>query len=171
MQLKQTHKQYGLIIGLAMIVIGLILYVLDFSFESWSQYVVYIPFLIGLILNAQAFSKANDGYVTFGQTFSSCFKAVAIITLISIAWSLISFYIFPEMVDKAIESAREKMIQQGNSDEEIETAMQFMTGTTLKVVMIGSVLLMYMILGAIFSLIAAGMAKKKGPMPPNMQAE
>ncbi|MEZ5017694.1 MAG: DUF4199 domain-containing protein [Flavipsychrobacter sp.] len=171
MELKQTHKQYGLITGLAMMVIGLILYVLDLSFESWTQYVVYLPFLLGLILNANAFSKANNGYVTFGQTFSSCFKAVAIITIIGVAWALLSFYIFPEMVDKAIEAARERMIQQGNTDEEIEMGMKFMTGKYLKIVMIGSVMLMYMIVGAIFSLIAAATAKKNGPMPPSMQAE
>lgn len=170
MQQKQTHKQYGLFTGLAIMILGLILYVLDMSFKPWAQYLVYIPFLVGLVMNAHAYSKANDGYVTFGQTFASGFKAASIATLIAIVWALVSSYIFPEMMDKAMDAARENMVKQGQSDEDIEKAIQ-MTSKYFKVFMIAGVLFMYMFVGAIFSLIAAAMAKKKGEMPPNMQAE
>ncbi len=170
MQLKQTHKQYGLITGLAIVVIGLILYVADLSFESWAQYVMYVPFLVGLIINANAFSKANDGYVTFGKTFSSCFKAAAIATLLVLAWSFLSLYLFPDTIEKGMEAARNSMAEQGMSDEQIEQSMS-MARKYFKVFMIGGVVFWYMFVGAIFSLIAAAIAKKKGDMPPSMQAQ
>lgn len=162
----QTHKTYGLITGLAVVVIAVIFYVAGISFESYTQWLVYIPFLVGLILNAQAFSKANNGYVTFGQTFSSCFKATAIITLIVLAWTFASSYIFPEMQQKAMEMAREKMEKDSKiTEEQIEMSME-MTRKYWTLFMVMGVVFGYMFFGAIFSLIAAATAKKKGAAPP-----
>ena len=164
---KSIHLTYGLVIALAMIVVNVILYVTGLAFKPGMQYISEIPFLVGLILNAQAFSKANDGYVTFGQVFSSCFKASAIITLILLVWGFISSAIFPEMQEKALEMARENMEKQGKmSDEQIQTALD-MTQKYFKLFMVAGVVFGTMFFGAIFSLIAAATAKKKG-VPPVM---
>ena len=75
----QTHQMYGFITGLVMVIISVVLYITGLGFEPWAQYITYIPFLIGLIMNAQAYAKANDHYVTYGNVWGSCFKASAII--------------------------------------------------------------------------------------------
>src|ERR1039457_4032025 len=113
MEKKNTHLVYGFIIGIVMAILGLIFYITGLTFKPGMQsiqYVSYIPFLIGIILNAMAFSKANEGYVTFGNVFGSCFKASMIVTLVILVWSVISMFIFPEMKDKALEMARDKMM-------------------------------------------------------------
>lgn len=166
MERAQTHKTYGLITALVMIVVGTALYFAKLSFENWAQWVVYIPFLGGLILNAQAYSKANQGYITYGQAFSSCFKATAIITLIMLAWTIISVYIFPEMKERAFERAAQQMEAQGQSEETAEMALE-MTRKYFTLFLIMGVLFGYMFFGAIFSLIAAATAKRKaGSAPP-----
>ena len=162
--MKQTHMMYGFITGIVMIVIGLILYIAGIAFKPGVQYITYIPFLIGLILNANAFAKANDGFVTFGNVFSSCFKASAIITILALAWSFISLMIFPEMMDKIMEISREAMEKKNMSSEQIDQGMEFMK-KYMKVFMIGGIVFYYMLSGAIFSLIAASIPKKKGPNP------
>lgn len=156
---------YGLVTAIALIVVGLILYLTDLSFESWSQWVTYAVFLVGIIMNATAFSKANDHYVTFGNVFSSGFKASAIITLIMIAWGFIMMAIFPEMKEKGMEMARESMEKRGSTEEQIEQGME-MTRNYFTVFMVGGILFGYMFFGAIFSLIGAAIAKKKGELPP-----
>lgn len=162
MKKVQTHKTYGLVTAIAMIVVGLILHVANLSFKPWAQWVIYIPFLIGLILNAQAFAKANDHFVTFGQVWSSGFKAVAIITLISVAWGLVFVNIFPDMMEKGMDMARQKMEAGGNmSDEQIEQALS-MTKKFFIPFMIGGMVFGYMFFGAILSLIAAAIPTKKG---------
>lgn len=163
----QTHKTYGLVTGLAVVVIGLILYVADLAFVKGVQYISYLPFIIGIILNGIAFSKANDGYVKFANVFSSCFKACAIVTLIVAGWSLLSVYIFPEMVDKAMDAAREQMQNNQDMDEEqVQQALE-LTKKFFTPFMIGGVVFGYMFFGAIFSLIGALVAKKKGQRPPS----
>jgi len=166
MKPTNTHLLYGALTAVAMIIVNVLLYVTNNAFQSWAQWVGYIPFLVGIVLNAQAFSKANDGYISFGQAFSSCFKACAIITLITLVWSFAAMAIFPEMQDKAMEVARERMTTKGMSDEQIEQGIQ-MTQKYFKVFMVAGIVFGTMFVGAIFSLIGAATAKRKGNgMPP-----
>lgn len=153
---------YGLVIALAMIIINVVLYVLGMSLQSWSQYISYVPFLIGIILEARAFSASKDGYVTFGQVFGSAYRACAIITLITLVWSFIFLMIFPDMIDKAMEMAREKMEQNGQGAN-VDMAMDF-TRKYFKIFMVAGVIFGTMFWGAIFSLIGAAIAPKK-PIP------
>lgn len=155
---------YGGITGLALMILGLVLHVAGLSFDAWAPYVSYLVFLIGIILNANAYSKANNNYVTFGNVFSSGFKASAIVTLISVAWGIIFVMLFPEIKEKGMEKAMEDMAKRGMSEEQIEQGIE-MTRKFFTVAMIGGLVFMYMFFGAIFSLIGAAIAKKKGPEP------
>ncbi len=169
MEKKQTHMKIGALTGLAIVIVSVILYVAGLGFNQWAQWVTYIPFIVGLIINAQAYAKANDHFVTYGNVWSSCFKASAIITLVVLAWSLISIFVFPDLQEKGMEMARERMAsQQQLSDEQIDQAME-MTKKFFIPGMIGGVVFGYMIAGAILSLIAAAIPKKKGDgAPPAM---
>lgn len=155
----QTHLKYGLFIGIAIIIVDLILHVSNLSYETWAQWIMYIPLLIGLILNAQAYAKANNNFVTYGNVFGSCFKACAIVTLIVIVWSFISLLIFPEAKEKIIELTEKSMTENGKmSDEQIEQSLQ-MTRKFFIPGMIAIVVFSYMFWGAILSLIAAAIPK------------
>jgi hypothetical protein len=165
MEKKNTHIMYGFITGLAYIIVSLVLYVMGLSFEPWAPYVTYLPFLAGIILNALAYSKANDHYVTFGNVFSSGFKASAIITLMLLVWSFISLWVFPEMKEKAIEMASERMSSQNMSEEQIDQTME-MTKKYMTLFMVMGVVFGTMFFGLIFSLLGAAIAKKKGNTPP-----
>jgi hypothetical protein len=160
MEKKHSHVMYGFITAIAMIVVNVILYVTGLAFKSGMQYVSDIPFLIGIIMNAMAFSKSNDSDVTFGKVFGNCFKACALITLITLAWCVLSLWIFPEMKTKVMEMTQESMLKQNMSDAQIETAME-MTRKYFNVFMIGGVIFGTMFAGVIFSLIGAAVAKKK----------
>jgi hypothetical protein len=164
MDRKQTHLMYGGLTGLALVIFGLVLHVVDLSLQPWVQWAMYGIFLVGVILNAFAFSKANEGFVTFGATFSSGFKTSAIITIVTLAWVLISMMIFPEMKEKGLEMARQSMEQRGMAEEQIDKGLE-MTKEYYTVFAIGGVVFGYMFFGAIFSLIGAAVAPKKGDKP------
>lgn len=156
---------YGLVTGLIMAVIGAAMYLAGVALKPGMQYVSYIPFIVGLILNAMAFTKANDGFVSYGNVFTSCFKATAIITLILLVWSLLSMAIFPHMKDEILEITRKKMAENPKmTDDQIEMAMN-MTKKYWNIFMVGGIVFITMFWGAIFSLIAAAIPKKKGAAP------
>jgi hypothetical protein len=158
---KQTHIPYGFITALSMIVIQVVLHVLDVSITSPIQYLSYLVFLGGIIMNAMAYSKANDADVTFGQAFGSCFKATAIITIVMFAWTFISPMIFPDMIPKALDQIQEKMSENSKvSEEQLETAMGF-TRRNFRTFMVIGAVFYTLFAGALFSVIAAAVARKR----------
>lgn len=164
--MKQTHIPYGFISGILVVICSLIIYLTGAAFKPGVQYIAYIPFLIGVIMNAMAFSKANDSFVTFGNVFGSCFKASMIVTIVIIAWSITSAMVFPEMKEKAIAMAREEMMKSNRkmSDDQVDMAI----GITKKywnAFLIAGALFGSLFYGAIFSLVGAAIAKKKGQQP------
>lgn len=165
--MQQTHKMYGLFTGLALIILALVLHFADLSYESWAKWLQFAIFLAAILLNAMAFSKANDHNITFGNAFSSGFKMTSIVTLILIAWTLISLQIFPEIKDKALEIAMTEMEKQNLSEEQAEKGLS-MWRDNFTVLSIGAVLLAYMFWGLVFSLLGAAIAKKKPQQPTTM---
>lgn len=165
--LVQTHKTYGLITGLIIVVLSAVIYVANLQQASWMQWLLYAVFLGGLILNANAFAKANGGAVSFGQLFSSGFKATALIVLLVIAWVVLSVYIFPDMKEKAIEVARVQMEKEGKLDADMMEKALAITRNNFTTFLVMGSLFGYLILGLIFSLIAAAVTpKNKRPMTP-----
>ena len=163
--MKQTHFMYGGLTAFAYIIVSVVLYLVGLAFEPWTILVVYGIFLTGIILNAVAFSKMNDHYVSFGNVFSSGFKATAIIALVLLAWYFVSLWLFPEMREEGMEIARQRMEETNLSEEQSEANLKI---TNSPAVGVAGVIFGTMFVGAIFSLIGAAIAKKKGERPPNM---
>jgi hypothetical protein len=156
----QTHITYGFVTGLAMVIVGAILEVTRLSDKPAIQWLGMLIMLGGLIMNAQAYSKANNADITFGNAFGSCFKATAIIALVSVVWMLIAFMVFPGMEARLLEKAQNDMMDKKMSEEQIDMAMKF-TRKNFKLFGVAGALFGSLFFGAIFSLIAAAIAKKK----------
>lgn len=156
---------YGAVSGIAMVAIIIVLHFAGLDEKPGVGWLAYIPFLGGIVMNAIAFSKANDGYVTFKNLFGSGFKASMIVTLIVVGWTVVSLFLFPDMKEKAMELARTEMLKKPNmTDEAMDMAMNLMRkgyGT----IIISSAVFGTLAMGAIFSLIGAGAAPKKGEKP------
>ncbi len=166
MEKKQTHIVYGFVTGIIMVVVGLVLYVTGLAFKSQAMsYVSQVPFLVGVIMNAMAYSKANDGFVTFGNVFGSCFKMSMIVALVMMVWSFISMFVFPEMKDKALTMMQEQMAKNPKvTDEQVEMSVNMMK-KNWNVFMIAGAVFGTLFYGAIFSLIGGAVAKKNGERP------
>jgi Protein of unknown function (DUF4199) len=138
---KQTHITYGAITGLIMVIFSLVLHVTGLSFNKALSYIVYLPFIIGIIMNAMAYSKANDGFVTFGNVFSSSFKLSAVVTLAMFLWCLVLIFVFPETKEKAIEAARNEMAKNPQAtDEQIEIALSITKKYFAPILIAGNIL-------------------------------
>ena len=151
----------GLIISLILIVFSLVLYFTGQAQNkslSWVQFVIIIG---SLIVACNNFAKQKEGNVTFGNVFAHGFKTTATIIVIMVLYTVISFkFLFPEMIDMVMNQAQADMEKKGNMSEEqiskgIEIGRKFFIPFA-----IGGIILMFAIIGAIGSLIGAGIAKK-----------
>lgn len=161
MKKVQTHLKYGGLTGLAMVIVSLLVYIIDSNVQSKLGYLVYIPFIVGIIMNAVAYSKANNHFVSFGSVFSSCFKASAIIALCMLAWSLLSIVIFPEMKEKGMQIAVEEMSKNPQMTDEMIDEWTVRMDKYYAIFTGGFIMAGMIFWGAIISLLGGAIAKKK----------
>ena len=161
-----THVQKGLLVSLILIVLGVIAHFAGIENEGWYRWLPSIILLAAIIWACVFYSTQMNNQVTFGNVFLHGFKMSAVITVILIVWTIISVaLIFPEIKEKAMETARQQMEEGGKmSDSQIDQAIE--TGRKFFfVILIGTILFGTLIVGAIASLIGAAVAKKKPVNP------
>lgn len=160
-----SHLMAGLVMGAVLILINVIFIIFDLTGNtkvSWIGSVINVGLLIYFIIE---FGKANDNTKTFGELFSYGFKATAIVTLLLTAFMIIYSLVFPESADKAMEVAREQMsTKQELSDEQIDQALEI-TKKFYFPILIAGTLFGTMLIGAVGSLIGAGVTKKSPSNP------
>lgn len=117
--------------------------------------------VIGLIISCIVFAKQQNGNVTFGNVFAHGFKTTAAIIVIMVLYTVVSInFLFPEMIDLAVNQARIDMEKRGDlNDDQITQAIQ-MSRKFFTPFAIGGIVLGFGIIGVIASLIGAGVAKK-----------
>lgn len=162
-----SHLVAGLIIAGLLIIFTCVVYFagLQNSALNWLQYAIIIG---GLIIFINLYGKAMNNQVSFGNLFSYGFKTTAFLALIIIAFFVIFFIAFPDIKEKGLEMARQKMEEQGKmTQDQIDQGMQ-MAHKMFWAFTIGGIMLAYAIIGAIGSLIGAAVTKKQ-PINPNNQ--
>jgi len=164
-----SHFVAGLIIAAILVIYSIILNLLDLSQNKGLGWLSYIILVGGLAFFVNLYGKAKDHQVTFGNLFSYGFKATAITTLIMVVFIVIFFMVFPEFKEKIMDAAREGMEKNGKmTDEQIDQGMQMFERNFI-LFSAGGVLFMYLILGAIGSLIGAAITKKQPRSPFDQQ--
>lgn len=162
-----THVVAGLLIAGIVIVLSMVMMLLAKSTagkpgSGWITYAIIIGALIFFIMQ---YGKANNFQPSFGELFSYGFKATAMYTVVFIGFLVLFSFLFPDFKTNAIETARTQMeTQKGVTEEQMEKGMQVMEKYFWPIA-IGGTTLMFVIIGAIGSLIGAGVTKKQPQNP------
>ncbi len=151
----------GVIISLILILFSLVIYFLGLTENQPLGWVSLLPYLVGIIWGCMIFAKQMNGNVTFGNVFAHGFKTTAAVTAIMVVYVVIYIKLINTgMVNMALDKARQNMESKGSlSASQIDDAIA-MTQKFFIPFAIGGQLLMNLILGVIFSLIGAAVAKK-----------
>lgn len=162
-----TPASKGLIISLALIVFAIITVVLKQESNAALSAIPMLILLAGTAWSAMQYSKQMDGNVTFGNLFSHGFKTGALVAGIMGLWIAVSLsFIFPEALDRMLEMTREQLVKDGKmSTDEIDTTLAtYKKGAPVFATI--STVILYLIIGAIGSLIGAAISKKnQAPHP------
>ena len=156
---NKSHIAYGLVIGLALMLYSVILYVTDLMQNPVLKYGSAPIMLVGILLSCFNYSKINQGAVTFGDVFTNGFKTTAVFTIISVVFTIIFLIAFPDVKEKALETARQEMEAKHTPQASIDQGIAIVEKFFMAIAIAGS-LFGCLIYGAIFSVIGAAVVKK-----------
>ncbi len=155
---------YGLILGLIMIVIGVVTYVTGIALElkQWPQYVYYIIFAVTIIYAISQYKKSNANLLSLGEALKIGVIIGVISALIYAAYIILFNYVIdPEFMDLIMEATKDKMLENPNMTEEIADQSMAMMEKFMNP-FVGSA--MWIALSALFGLIYSligGLVMKK----------
>ena len=170
---RPTAMRYGLIWGLAGILLGLISYLLGwteptggFSSGSMISSVLSIGLAIGILVMAIKHHRDNElgGYISFGRGFKTGMLTSLFYAVIATVWMVIFInFIATDMIDNIQAAMVEQWEEQGLTDEQIEQAQSFAGFFSSKGFMIGAAFGGALLWGAILSLIISAVMKNDHP--------
>ena len=163
-----SHILKGAILGGISILFSIIIYVFNLYTTQWLNWLSYAILIGGIIYGNILFANQNENNVTFGNIFAHGFKTTAVVIVITVLYTVLSLFIFPDMVDKIIEISRTAMAKNPQmTDEMIEQGIAMTKKLFLPFAIAGAIFGTGF-LGAIASLIGAAVAKKN-PVDPFKQ--
>jgi amino acid transporter len=160
-----SHFVAGIIIAAVIIIYSLLLNFLGKGQDKTLGWIAYLLFIAGLILFINLYGNAKNNNVTFGNLFSYGFKTTAFSTLLIILCLVIIILVMPDFKQKILDGMRKGMEDQGKlSDEKIDEFVGTFSKNFMLIV-VGGAIFMYLLVGALGSVIGAAVTKKK-PLNP-----
>ncbi|MBQ0787838.1 MAG: DUF4199 domain-containing protein [Oceanihabitans sp.] len=115
-------KNYGLVLGLILILISVLMYVtgLQLKGEQWPMYIYYIIFPTVIIYAINQYKKSNANILSLGSAIKIGLLIAVISAIVFAVYGLIFNYIIdPEFQGLAMEATRDKLLENPNLTEEL----------------------------------------------------
>ncbi|MCR9262702.1 MAG: DUF4199 domain-containing protein [Flavobacteriaceae bacterium] len=157
---------YGLLLGLVSVVFGVMLYTQKMHYEMSTPIMIVSVILtaVAIFMGVNAFKKANGGYLKIGEALKVAVGIALISAIISLLYQyVLTNFIEPDFIDKAMEIAKPKTFEQNPS----LTEEQWEQGVTMRKKMnwisypIG--LIISCVIGLVLGLITGLILKKAKP--------
>ena len=158
-------KNYGIILGLILVLLTVIMYVTGMQLEGvqWPMYLYYIIFPVVIIYAISQFKKSNANLLSLRQAIKVGLTVAVISALVFAVYSLVFNYIIdPEFQGLAMEAVRDKLLENPNLTEEIvDKQMDMMEKFSSPLIANAAFIAFSSIFGLIYSLIGGLIMKKE----------
>ncbi len=156
---------YGLILGLIMIVIAIGMYASGIMLEGkqWPVYLYYVIFPAFIIYAVSQYKKANGNLLSLGDALKAGVATAVISGLVYAIYNLLFNYVIdPEFTAKMMEVTREKLYENPKMTEEmIDTTMEYAEKFSNPILGSAFWIALSALFGLIYSLIAGLIMKKE----------
>ena len=166
-QQKPTSKialNYGIILGFVSILISVALYATGMTYkQDWKTGSIgFIVTVVIIVMGIKKFKEANGGFLSVGQGLKTGVGIALIGSVISIIYLMVFMnYIEPDYMEKSLEVAREKLMEnQSLSEDQVEQALEIQKNFSSPAIIAAVGLIWSIFLGFIISLITSLIMKK-----------
>ena len=154
---------YGAIIGFALIIYTILLYIADLSLSRGLGYLSYVIIIAGLFLSIKKFRENEPlDAIKYGKALGVGVLTCVFMGFIGSVFTYLQFrFLDPDLVNKILEMSEEKLLDKGLSEDMIEMQSEFMMKFMSPGIMALSSFISYIFMGTVFSLILAAILKKE----------
>jgi cation transport ATPase len=115
-------RNYGLILGLILILIAVIMYVTGMQLEGvqWPMYIYYIIFPVVIFYAISQYKKKQGNILSLGEAIKIGLAIAIISALVYAIYNLLFNYVIdPEFMQQAVKAELDRMVESGKMTEEM----------------------------------------------------
>ncbi|MBN1251903.1 MAG: DUF4199 domain-containing protein [Bacteroidales bacterium] len=159
----KSALNWGLSIGIILVIYSVIMYFLGLSLEKWVGWVSYLIMIAGIIYSTINYrDKELGGYIKYGQALGFGTLVILFAGIISSIYTYFQMtFIDPDMISKILEMTEEQLITQGLPDDQIEMAIEMQKKFMKPGIMVAIAIPSIAFMGFLFSLITSIFLKKE----------
>lgn len=159
---------YGLILGILLVLLGVIMYVLNYHLKPhWSFMVItFVLFISVVVYGIKAYKKENQGFLSIGEAIKVAVGIALIAAIISGLWVVIlSTVLEPDYMEQAIELQKQEAFANNPNltEEQWDKGLEMSAAFRGPWITFAFTLVVDMLLGLIIGLIAGAIMKNKRP--------
>lgn len=165
---KQFVLNYGILLGILTVVMGVIMYVTNAYLEPSIIYsiIIYLILIVVISLGIKAFKTENGGFLSIGEALKVGIGVAVVGGIISALWSFVLMnYLEPDYMAQMTELSRDRLVEvnPNMTESQIEAAMEFNQRFSSPYFIMAVTLIGNLFFGFIISLIAGIIMKKENP--------
>ncbi|TPE39584.1 DUF4199 domain-containing protein [Pontibacter mangrovi] len=156
--------KYGFIFALIGVIFSLILMVAGLAENRWISSVGYLILIAGIVVAMKNYKAENNGFMSYGQGLGIGSIVSAVFGFLSglFTWLYVEF-VDTEYMARVMEKQRVQMLEQGMSDEQIDSAMAIAENFQGPLTMILGATVVTLIIGFLLSLVLSAIMKNARP--------
>ena len=160
---KSIILNYGLILGVLSIILNMIIYAMDKSFNPGWVFgsIGFLLPIVLIILGIKKFKSDNNGFMSWGQAVKTGVGIMLISTLIAVLYQQIfENFIEPDFALQKIEHVKQQYLDAGMDEDQVESSIEMAKKFQGPVISSAFALIGFAIYGFIISAIAGAIMKK-----------
>ncbi|MBN1990716.1 MAG: DUF4199 domain-containing protein [Bacteroidales bacterium] len=165
--LVKSAMTSGLILGLALIVFNVVLYILGiYKPPTWVGILNYVIIIGGVFYGQKKFRDDElGGFISYGRALGTGVLVALFASVIyGVYYYLLTAVIDPGYMEKIYEVMEEAYIEMGMSDDQVESTLEVAKGFTSPLMLMFTSVIGFVFWGTLFSLITSIFIKKNEPM-------
>ncbi len=162
---KPFAVRYGLILGVALVVYGMVLQFSGFVANQWLSSVSFIFIIVTLAIAYRDYKSQNNGYMSLGKGFKLGLLLILIAAVLSSVFSFLYIsFIDDSMLAILSDQTYNAMVEQGLPAAQVDQAMQMYENYMFTPIGLAvSGILGYLFWGLVFTLITSAIMKNNPP--------
>lgn len=159
----KNAANYGLILGLAIVIYTLILHFLGAGQNRFAGWATFVFTAVAVYVGTKSFrDKMQEGYISFGKALGSGMLIVVFASLIQSVFTYIFFaYLSPESMQDMFVAMEEAMLETGTPEDQIEMSVEMMKSFTSPMSLAITGIFTSAFVGLIISLVIAAFVKNE----------
>jgi len=148
--LLKSSLTSGIYIGIVLILVSVILYVANLTFETWAQYVTLPVIILGAVYAQLNYRKSLGGEMTYGQALGAGVLALIFASVLSSIYVYLLYTVIdPSLLEQVRIVTEQRIVEQGIPEEQLDQVIEM----SMRFQQPGIMAIMGVVMGALFGLI------------------